>query len=109
MLEIPIVGKGLPFMLAGVMGAQKVNSTRLIEAAVIAVVSSCMMAGFGYFIAFPVLQEQVMQIRRDISETKESMRSVREYQEVRRQYRDIQQEKLEAKIAQLQVELARRK
>ena len=66
MVEWPIAGKiGIPFMVAGVV-ATKVNPTRMLEAVIIAVVSSVMMGGLGYFIAFPVLQEQVKQIKEDI-------------------------------------------
>lgn len=109
MIEIPVAGKiGIPFMIAGITTA-KLNSTRLMEAVVIAIVSSMMMAGFGYFVAFPVLQEQVLQIRRDISDTKDAMKGVKEYQESRRQLRDLQQQQVDAKIAQLQVEIARLK
>lgn len=102
---------GIPFMLAGVaaVGAGKINSTRVVEAVVIACVSSALMATAGYFIALPVIQEQVSTVRRDISEVKEEMKAVRVYQESRRQFRDAEQAKTDAKINQIQIELAKRK
>jgi len=116
MLELPVVGKiALPFMLAGVAGsaAPKINNTRLVEAAIIAVVSSVMMAGFAYFVAFPVLQEQVRQIKSEVTETKDTLRDalreIRTYQEGRRQHRDREAAAMEEKIQRIQVELAKRK
>lgn len=107
MLELPVAGKvGIPFMIAGVTAA-RLNSTRMMEAVVIAMVSSGLMAAGGYFIALPVLQEQVGTIRRDIAETKDTIKDIKRYQDVRREYRDIQAERLEAKIAAIQVEMAK--
>ena len=102
---------GIPFMLAGVaaVGAARINSTRVVEAIIIACVSSTLMATAGYFIALPVIQEQVSTVRRDISEVKESMKMVAIYQENRRQFRDTEQAKTDAKINQIQIELAKRK
>lgn len=108
MIEIPVIGKSLPFMIAGVT-ATKLDSGRVMEAVIIAVVSSCMMAGFGYFIAFPVLQEQVGQVKRDIAEMKHDIRDVRDSVDIRSARRDGREALMDAKIVQLQIELARQR
>lgn len=103
---------GIPFMMAGIVG-QKINNTRLAEAVIIAIVSSVMMAGFGYFIAFPVMQEQVKQIKDDLKETKETVKEAfkenKAYQEGRRSLRDAETLRTDEKIRQIQIEIARMK
>lgn len=106
MIEIPLVGKGVPFMIAGIVAA-KVDSQRITEAVIIAVVSSCMMAVFGYFIALPVLQEQVGQVKREMAEMKQDIKGVRDTIDVRSNRRDGREALVEAKIVQLQIEMAR--
>ena len=112
MIEIPVLGKvGIPFMMAVVAGAApvKLDKTRVMEAVIIAIIAGTIIAMTGYYVALPVLQSEVAHIRRDVSEMKNSIHDVKRYQEVRREYRDIQQERMEAKIAALQVEMARHK
>jgi len=103
---------GVPFMLA--MGQSKdINKTRLIEAVIYALISGIVMSAMGYYIAFPVLQKEVATIQRDVASTNETMKSalreMKEYQELRRQYRDLEQQKTDAKLTQIQVEMARMK
>ena len=103
MLEIPgvnnLMSSSIPFMLVAGSTPQ-VNRTRLIEAAITAVISGAVIALAGDFIAFPVLQEQVSQIRRDIArgEIEANRRS-----EVRAGH-DLQQDN---RIRQLEIDMAR--
>jgi hypothetical protein len=108
MLEWPIAGKVMPFMLAGVAATQ-VNKTRIVEAVVIAAISGGIIAMAGYYVAFPVLQEQVAQMRREGLETRQLIREIRDDINVRGVRRDAKEALIEAKIVQLQIEMARRK
>ena len=77
MLEVPVLGKlGMPFMAAGIVAA-KINNTRMAEAVIIAVVSGGVIAACGYFIALPVLQEQMAQATRQMTEIKTDVKELR--------------------------------
>ena len=91
--------------------SKEVNKTRLIEAAIYAVVSSLFIAAGGYYIAFPVLQKQVenIAIKQD-EQYKQMMEVLREYKrerEVISLKRDAQYYDQEKKIVELQIKLAR--
>ena len=111
MLEISGVDSmvsSMPFMLM-VAGSPQVNKTRMWEAVISAVVSGAVIAAASYLYAFPVLQEQVAQMRRDGQETRQLIRDLQVSNDVRDAKRDAIQAALEAKIVQLQIEAAKRR
>jgi len=110
--NIKAIGNSIPFMLAA--GSDpRINKTRMMEALIQALVIGAIVASAGYYIAFPVLQNEVANIRRDVSDTKEAMkeavREIKTYQEGRRTLRDSQQERTDARINQIQIDIARMK
>lgn len=67
---------GVPFMIAGAAG-MSVNKTRLAESVITAVVSGGVIAVGGYFVALPVLQEQMNGVRSQIVEVKADIREIK--------------------------------
>jgi hypothetical protein len=101
---------GLPFMLtAG--ASDKINKTRMMEAVIQALVIGALMAGAGYYVAFPVLQKQVEHIaQRQQDQYMHLIGILNEYKREREQIttkRDAQYYAQEAKIVALQIELAK--
>ncbi len=103
----------MPFMVAGVAGSAltggEINKMRVLEAVIIAVVSGFVIAMAGYYVAFPVMQEQVSQMRREGLETRQLIREVREEMNARGSRRDAKEVLTDAKIVQLQIEMAKRR
>lgn len=99
---------GIPFMLA-MSANNKVNKTRLIESVITAVISGALIAMAGYYVAFPVLQEQVSQMRREGLETRQLIRDIQADLQARSLRRDITEVELRNKIADLQVQMARKR
>lgn len=103
----------LPFMIASTGRPQEINRTKLVESAIQSVFVGAIVAGMGYFIAFPVLQEKVEQIRREGLETRALVREVR--QEIRQEIeqRATQRNSWDAsqdiRLRQLELDMARRK
>ena len=99
-----------PFLLAGMAGAApQINKNRLIEGAIMAAVSGIVIAMVGYFVAFPVMQEQMMQVRREAHETRQLIRDIKQELESRSARRDAREAALEAKVIALQIENAKRR
>jgi len=99
---------GIPFLLA--TGASKqVNKTRIIESVITAAVSGGLIAWTGYVIAFPVLQEQVAQMRREGLETRQMIKEIQADLQAKLNRRDQVEVEFRNKIAELQVQIARRR
>lgn len=103
MWEIPFMAAAVPVGMP-----RQINRTRLIEAVITAMVSGAMISAMGYYLAFPVLQEQVNQIKREVVDTREILKEYRREREVITMKRDAQHAAAEAKIVQLQIELAKK-
>jgi len=99
---------GIPFMIASVAN-NKVNKTRLIESVITAVVSGALIAMAGYYVAFPVLQEQVAQMRREGLETRQLIRDIQVDLQARSLRRDATEVEFRNKIAEMQVQMARQR
>ena len=99
---------GIPFMLA-VGASNRINRTRLIESVIQSILVGAAVALMGYFVAFPVLQEQVAQIRREGLETQRMIRENKVEADNRVLRRDAMMAAQEAKIVQLQIEQARQR
>ena len=104
------ISSSFPFMLA--VGADpRVNKTRMFEAAIQAVVVGLIVAGLGYFVAFPVLQNQVANIaERQNAQYIQIMQTLQEYKRERElltNRRDVQYMVHQDKIEKLQAEVAR--
>lgn len=95
-------------MIASVAN-NKVNKTRLIESVITAAVSGALIAMAGYYVAFPVLQEQVAQIRREGMETRQLIKDIQADLSARSLRRDITEIELRNKIADLQVQVAKKR
>lgn len=96
---------GIPFMLA-MSANNKVNKTRLIESVITAVISGGLIAMAGYYVAFPVLQEQVAQMRREGIETRQLIRDIQIDLTAMSLRRDAAELDLRNKISELQVKMA---
>ncbi len=110
MIEIPATKFVLPFMMAvagPALTGSEVNKMRVLEAVIIAVVSGFVIAMAGYYVAFPVMQEQVAQMRREGLETRQLIREIREESNASSLRRDAKEALVEAKLIQLQIELAK--
>lgn len=99
---------GIPFMLA-MSANNKVNKTRLIESVITAVISGALIAMAGYYVAFPVLQEQVLQMRREGIETRQLIRDIQNDLTARSLRRDQTEVEFRNKIADLQVQIAKKR
>jgi hypothetical protein len=103
--------KAFPFMLAVGQDA-RINKTRLFESAITAAISGALIAAAGYYVALPVLQKEVLQIKLELADLKveirDAVKETKAYQNDRRNYRDQAQEKTDAKIQAIQVEMAKR-
>lgn len=99
---------GIPFMLA-MSANNKVNKTRLIESVITAVMSSGLIAMAGYYVAFPVLQEQVAQMRREGLETRQLIKDIQTDLQARSIRRDATEVEIRNKIADLQVQIAKKR
>lgn len=99
---------GIPFMLA-MSSNNKVNKTRLIESVITAVVSGGLIAMAGYYVAFPVLQEQVAQMRREGLETRQLIKDIQTDLQARSIRRDATEVEIRNKIADLQVQIAKKR
>ena len=99
---------GMPFMLA-MSANNKVNKTRLIESVITAIVSGSLIVMAGYYVAFPVLQEQVAQMRREGLETRQLIKDIQTDLQARSIRRDATEVELRNKIADLQVQIARQR
>ena len=108
MIEVPLGKIGIPFLLAG-MNGKEINKTRMMEAVITAIVSGGVIAMAGYYVAFPVLQEQVLQMRRESQDTRDLIKEIRVELEARALRQEAKEAALEAKIVQLQIELAKRR
>ena len=84
----------------------KVNKTRLIESVITAVISGALIAMAGYYVAFPVLQEQVLQMRREGIETRQLIRDIQNDLTAMSLRRDATELELRNKISELQVKMA---
>lgn len=84
----------------------KVNKTRLIESVITAVISGALIAMAGYYVAFPVLQEQVLQMRREGIETRQLIRDIQTDLTASSLRRDATELELRNKISELQVKMA---
>lgn len=84
----------------------KVNKTRLIESVITAVISGGLIAMAGYYVAFPVLQEQVAQMRREGIETRQLIRDIQIDLTAMSLRRDAAELDLRNKISELQVKMA---
>ena len=99
---------GIPFLLA--TGASThVNKTRLLGSVITAAVSGGLIAMAGYYVAFPVLQEQVAQMRREGLETRQLIRDLQTDLQARSLRRDQTEVELRNKIADLQVQVAKQR
>lgn len=87
----------------------KVNKTRLIESVITAVISGALIAMAGYYVAFPVLQEQVLQMRREGIETRQLIRDIQNDLTARSLRRDQTEVEFRNKIADLQVQIAKKR
>lgn len=110
--SVKTIGSSFPFMLA--VGADpRVNKTRLLEAGIQAVVVGVLVAGLGYFVAFPVLQNQVANIAaRQDAQYIQIMQTLMEYKREREllvNRRDAQVSAHQDKIERLQSDVARMK
>lgn len=99
---------GIPFMLA-MSSNNKVNKTRLIESVITALVSGWIIAMAGYYVAFPVLQEQVAQMRREGLETRQLIKDIQTDLQARSIRRDATEVEIRNKIADLQVQIAKKR
>ena len=99
---------GIPFMLA-MSSNNKVNKTRLIESVITALVSGGLISMAGYYVAFPVLQEQVSQMRREGLETRQLIKDIQTDLQARSIRHDATEVELRNKIADLQVQIARQR
>jgi len=99
---------GIPFMLA-MSANNKVNKTRLIESVITAVISGGLIAMAGYYVAVPVLQEQVSQMRREGLETRQLIRDIQADLQARSLRRDATEVELRNKIAEIQVQVAKQR
>jgi len=99
---------GIPFLLA--TGASKqVNKTRIIESVITAAISGAIIAIAGFYYAFPVLQEQVLQMRREGLETRQLIRDIQSDLNAMSLRRDQTEVELRNKIADLQVQIAKKR
>lgn len=72
--------KSAPFMMAAagsIPPVNAVNKIRIIEAVITAAVSGALIAGTGYFIALPVLEERMAQSTRQMVEIKVEVKELR--------------------------------
>lgn len=99
---------GIPFMLA-MSANNKVNKTRLIESVITAVISGGLIAMAGYYVAFPVLQEQVAQMRREGIETRQLIKDIQTDLQATSIRRDATEVEIRNKIADLQVQIAKKR
>ena len=106
---IKVLSDTLPFMLMATTTEQTINKTRVIEAIITAILVGVIVAYAGMYVALPVLKEQIDQLRVSQADTKQLIKDMREDMERRALKRDALQAMTEAKITQLQIELAKRK
>ena len=102
----------IPFMLAmGSPAAVHVNKTRLFEAGITAVITGLMISAAGYYVAFPVLQNQVQNIaNRQVEQNNQLLETLREYKREREMLlakRDIEMAKLQSQLLDVQLKIAR--
>lgn len=86
-----------------------VNKTRLIESVITAVISGGLISMAGYYVAFPVLQEQVAQMRREGLETRQLIKDIQTDLQARSIRRDATEVEIRNKIADLQVQIAKKR
>lgn len=102
---------GVPFLLA-VGASNRINKTRLLESVIQSVIVAGVVAGLGFLYAFPVVQEQVAQMRREGLETRQAIvqlaKDMKQEFDSRAARRDTLESAQDARIVQLQIELARR-
>lgn len=63
----------------------------------------------GYYVAFPVLQEQVAQMRREGLETRQLIKDIQTDLQARSIRRDATEVEIRNKIADLQVQIAKKR
>ena len=112
MLEISVIkvlSDTLPFMLMATSSPQTVNKTRVIEAIITAVVVGVIVGYTGMYVALPVLKEQIDQLRVSQAEMKQLIRDVRDDMEKRMDKNVALRALTDARITQLQIDMANRK
>lgn len=117
MLEWPLGAKvvvtALPFMMASTGEPQEINKTRLLEVVIQSVIISGVIAIGGLFIALPVIQEKLEQMRKEGLETRavvsEMRREIRQEIDNRTGKRDLLDGAQDSRIRQLELDLARRR
>lgn len=113
MLEVSVgtevIALAAPFMVISTGTPQEINKTKLIESAIQAVVVGAFVAAMGYFIAFPVLQEKVEQIRREGLETRSLLREIKTEMDTRAGRRDSWDAAQDARLRQVELDIARRR
>lgn len=87
----------------------RVNKTRIIESVITAAISGAIIAIAGFYYAFPVLQEQVSQMRREGLETRQLIRDIQSDLNARSLRRDQTEVEFRNKIADLQVQIAKKR
>lgn len=102
----------IPFMLmAGSPAAVAVNKTRLVEAGITAITTGLMISAAGYYVAFPVLQNQVQNIANKQSEQNaqllETLREYKREREVLLTKRDVEMARVNAQLLEIQLKLAK--
>jgi len=106
-------GFEIPFLIAGAMQKNEINKTRIVEAVITALVSGCVIAIAGKYIALPILEERVSQIKVEVVELKADLRQAvnenKQYQAERRSIRDSQQIQHDTRLRQIEIELAKRR
>lgn len=98
-----------PFMVASTEVPQEINKTKLIESVIQSVFVAAFVAGMGYFVALPVLQEKVEQIRREGLETRALLREIKQEMDTRSGRRDALDAAQDARIRQIELDAARRR
>jgi hypothetical protein len=102
----------IPFMLmAGSPTAVQINRTRVIEAGITAVITGMMISAAGYYVAFPVLQNQVSNIAfRQNEQNAQVLEILKEFKHDRQVIdakRDAEIARLQAQLLEVQLKLAR--
>jgi cell division protein FtsB len=112
MLEIAAVkvfSDALPFMLMAGVGPQTVNKTRVVEAVITAIIVGVCVAYTGMYVALPVLTKEIEYLHEGQKEMKQLIKDMRDEMEKRAMARSALQALTDAKITQLQIEMAKRK
>ncbi len=99
----------VPFMLAAVGATPaQINKTRLIESFITAVVSGAVIALAGYLFAIPVLEEKLLQVRKEVVEVKESVSGLRLEVKENRVRTDLDARETQNRIQRVELDAARR-